>query len=81
MLPEPNFRNGDVPLYLGDCIPLRQELPEESIDFILAETPYTLSHGGLSAIDKAREYPDLSIARRRDSVRVDAGSATPGQEG
>lgn len=29
MLPAPYYRNSNFTLYLGDCIPLLQELPEE----------------------------------------------------
>jgi site-specific DNA-methyltransferase (adenine-specific) len=48
MIPSPYYRNGDVTLYLGDCIPLLQELPEESVDLIFADPPYALSNGGFT---------------------------------
>jgi site-specific DNA-methyltransferase (adenine-specific) len=61
MLPAPYYRNGDFTLYLGDCIPLLQALPEESVDLIFADPPYNLSNGGFTChsgkrapVDKGR---------------------------
>lgn len=57
----PYFNRGDFTLYLGDCIPLLQELPEESVDLIFADPPYNLSNGGFTChagkrapVDKGR---------------------------
>lgn len=48
MTSAPYFRRGDFTLYLGDCVPLLQELPEESVDLIFADPPYNLSNGGFT---------------------------------
>jgi site-specific DNA-methyltransferase (adenine-specific) len=61
MTSAPYFNRHDFTLFLGDCIPLLQELPEESVDLIFADPPYNLSNGGFTChagkrapVDKGR---------------------------
>jgi len=39
---------GNFVLYLGDCIRILSQLPENSVDMIFADPPYNLSNGGFS---------------------------------
>lgn len=48
MISAPYYRNGNFTLYLGECVPLLQELPENSVDLIFADPPYNLSNGGFT---------------------------------
>ena len=36
----------DVKLYLGDCLEVMKEIPDESIDLVLTDPPYNISHKG-----------------------------------
>ncbi len=45
---KPYFINGNFVLYLGDCINILSQLPENSVDMIFADPPYNLSNGGFS---------------------------------
>jgi|SRR3989344_2755947 len=45
---KPYFMNGNFVLYLGDCIRILSQLPENSIDMIFADPPYNLSNGGFT---------------------------------
>ena len=42
------FMQGNFVLYLGDCINILSQLPENSVDMIFADPPYNLSNGGFS---------------------------------
>jgi len=45
--PTPAFyKSKNVQLYLGDCLKILEELPENSVDMIFADPPYNLSNGG-----------------------------------
>ncbi len=44
----PYFLQGNFVLYLGDCIRILSQLPDDSIDMIFADPPYNLSNGGFS---------------------------------
>jgi site-specific DNA-methyltransferase (adenine-specific) len=44
----PYFINGNFVLYLGDCLNILSQLPDNSIDMIFADPPYNLSNGGFS---------------------------------
>lgn len=45
---EPYFKDGDFTLYNGDCIVLLKDFPDDSVDLIFADPPYTLSNGGFT---------------------------------
>ena len=45
---KPYFINGNFVLYLGDCLNILSQLPENSVDMIFADPPYNLSNGGFS---------------------------------
>lgn len=47
-MPAPYYQEEDFTLYLGDCISLLRELPEDSVDLIFADPPYNLSNGGFT---------------------------------
>jgi site-specific DNA-methyltransferase (adenine-specific) len=56
----PYFANTDATLYLGDCIKVLKDLPENSVDMIFCDPPYHLSNGGITvrsgemvSVDKA----------------------------
>lgn len=45
---EPYFKDGDFTLYKGDCTVLLKDFPDDSVDLIFADPPYTLSNGGFT---------------------------------
>jgi site-specific DNA-methyltransferase (adenine-specific) len=45
---KPYFIQGNFVLYLGDCLRILAQLPENSVDMIFADPPYNLSNGGFS---------------------------------
>lgn len=45
---KPYFINGNFVLYLGDCLRILSQLPENSVDMIFADPPYNLSNGGFT---------------------------------
>ena len=45
---KPYFIQGNFVLYLGDCIRILSQLPENSVDMIFADPPYNLSNGGFT---------------------------------
>jgi site-specific DNA-methyltransferase (adenine-specific) len=45
---KPYFKSGNFVLYLGDCLNILSQLPENSVDMIFADPPYNLSNGGFS---------------------------------
>ena len=45
---KPYFKQGNFVLYLGDCLKILAQLPENSVDMIFADPPYNLSNGGFS---------------------------------
>lgn len=45
---KPYFLNGNFALYLGDCLRILAQLPEDSVDMIFADPPYNLSNGGFT---------------------------------
>lgn len=38
----------NIELYLGDCLEILQQIPENSVDMIFADPPYFLSNGGFT---------------------------------
>ena len=44
----PYFIKDNFVLYLGDCIDILSQLPENSVDMIFADPPYNLSNGGFT---------------------------------
>ena len=42
------YNRENIRLYLGDCIALLQNIPDDSVDMIFADPPYMLSNGGIS---------------------------------
>jgi len=45
---KPYFKQGNFVLYLGDCLSVLAQLPENSVDMIFADPPYNLSNDGFS---------------------------------
>ena len=45
---KPYFIQGNFVLYLGDCVRVLLQLPENSVDMIFADPPYNLSNGGFT---------------------------------
>ena len=45
---KPYFIQGNFVLYLGDCVRILSQLPENSVDMIFADPPYNLSNGGFT---------------------------------
>ncbi len=45
---KPYFKQGNFVLYLGDCLRILAQLPENSVDMIFADPPYNLSNDGFS---------------------------------
>ena len=45
---KPYFEKFDFKLYLGDCLEILKEIPENSVDMIFADPPYNLSNGGFT---------------------------------
>ena len=45
---KPYFIDGNFVLYLGDCLSILSQLPENSVDMIFADPPYNLSNGGFT---------------------------------
>ncbi len=45
---KPYFKEGNFVLYLGDCLHILFQLPENSVDMIFADPPYNLSNGGFT---------------------------------
>ena len=45
---KPYFEKSDFKLYLGDCLEVLKEIPENSVDMIFADPPYNLSNGGFT---------------------------------
>ncbi len=42
------YKKNNFTLYLGDCLNVLKELPENSVDMIFADPPYLLSNGGFT---------------------------------
>jgi site-specific DNA-methyltransferase (adenine-specific) len=45
---KPYYKNGNIELYLGDCLKALVKMKPESVDMIFADPPYNLSNGGFS---------------------------------
>ena len=45
---KPYFIQGNFVLYLGDCVRILSQLPENSVNMIFADPPYNLSNGGFT---------------------------------
>jgi len=45
---KPYFEKSDFKLYLGNCLDVLKEIPENSVDMIFADPPYNLSNGGFT---------------------------------
>lgn len=45
---KPYFSKDNFVLYLGDCLNILNQLPENSVDMIFADPPYNLSNGGFT---------------------------------
>ncbi len=45
---QPYFEKSDFKLYLGNCLDILKEIPENSVDMIFADPPYNLSNGGFT---------------------------------
>jgi site-specific DNA-methyltransferase (adenine-specific) len=45
---KPYFVEDNFVLYLGDCLAILTQLPENSVDMIFADPPYNLSNGGFT---------------------------------
>lgn len=42
------YKKNNFTLYLGDCLNVLKEFPENSVDMIFADPPYLLSNGGFT---------------------------------
>jgi len=45
---KPYFEKSDFKLYLGNCLDVLKEIPENSVDMIFADPPHNLSNGGFT---------------------------------
>ncbi|HEY4503900.1 MAG TPA: site-specific DNA-methyltransferase [Candidatus Paceibacterota bacterium] len=45
---KPYFIEGNFVLYLGDCLNILKQLPENSVDMVFADPPYNLSNDGFT---------------------------------
>ena len=50
--------NGNIEIYLGDCLTLMKDIPDESIDLVLTDPPYGIGadKGVGGGIQKGRKY-------------------------
>ena len=68
---EPYFTDGQVSLYLGDCLDVLAELPDDSIDSIVTDPPYGLEFMG-------REWDTFKPSSARIRERID-GRTNPAE--
>ena len=45
---KPYYRKKGFTLYLGDCLEVLKEFPENHFDMVFADPPYHLSNGGFT---------------------------------
>ncbi len=61
----PHFQDGNVALYLGDCLDVMRTMPDHSVDSIVTDPPY-----GLSFMGKKWDYDVPSQAIWEEALRV-----------
>jgi DNA modification methylase len=69
--PEPWFDDGQVRLYLGDCLDVLAALPDASVDSVVTDPPYGLEFMG-------REWDTFKPAKARIRTRAD-GRTNPAE--
>jgi len=45
---DPYYQTDSVMLFVGNCMQIMRELPENSVDMVFADPPYNLSNGGIT---------------------------------
>lgn len=73
--PTPYFDDGQVSLYLGDCLDVLRELPDESIDSIVTDPPY-----GLAELSAATVLTAIAAWMSGDRAHVPDGRGFMGRE-
>ena len=63
------MENSNIKLLNGDCLYLLDEVPNNSINLILTDPPYNISHNGLKW-DKIENYIDFMVNVFKQSYRV-----------
>jgi site-specific DNA-methyltransferase (adenine-specific) len=78
----PYLDDGDVRLYVGDCVEVMREMEAESVDAVVCDPPYGLEFMGkdwdapwkaAGKVERAREGTDVSHPFRDGAPRVEYG--------
>lgn len=69
MIERPYYEGGGVELYRGDSLALLRELPDESVDAVITDPPY--SSGGLHRSDRNKSTGDKYVQSGTQVQRPD----------
>lgn len=66
----PFYTHPNGSLFLGDCVPWLESLPDSSIDLIFADPPYNINKAEWDSFESQEHYIDWSLRWLRPAARV-----------